>query len=293
MTAASVIQAKGLYKHYQRGQVRALDGIDLNISGGRIVGLIGPNGSGKTTALKAILGLTPYRGHLEVLGLNPSKARDTLMESVCFIADVATLPRWATVNQLIDFTEGLHPKFDRSVCLAYLKNSNVRLTARVKNLSRGMVVQAHLALIMAIDAELLILDEPTLGLDLLFRKQFYTNLINEYFNSNRTIVITTHQVEEVEHILTDLIFIDHGRLILNDSMAHVMDEYVELIPYPDHLQAARARQPIHERSEMGRHILLFQGQAKESLQTLGEVKQPNVSDLFVALMQTASMEHPQ
>ncbi len=286
----NVIEAHGLSRHYQRGQIKALDGIDLAIPQGRIVGLIGPNGSGKTTALKAILGLTPYQGDLKVLGLDPGHARDRLMERVCFIADVATLPRWAKVKQIIDWTEGLHPKFDRRVCLDYLSHSNVRLDAKVGNLSRGMVVQLHLALVMAIDAEILVLDEPTLGLDLLFRKQFYSNLINDYFNANRTIVITTHQVEEVEHILTDLIFIDQGRLVLNASMDDVMNDYIEVRVSPDDLAKARALSPIHERAVLGQTVMLFKNQPKEALSPLGPTQTPTVSDLFVALMSQSRTE---
>ncbi len=286
----AVIQAKGLHRHYQRGRVKALDGIDLNIAPGRIVGLIGPNGSGKTTALKSLLGLTPYKGELKVLGLDPSGQRDKLMERVCFIADVAVLPRWAKVAQMIDFTEGLHPRFSREKCKTYLDQSNVRLDAKVGNLSRGMVVQLHLALVMAIDADILVLDEPTLGLDLLFRKQFYANLINDYFNENRTILITTHQVEEVEHILTDLMFIKNGRLVLDAPMEEVASRYVELLAAPEHLEAAKAHQPIAERMVMGRHVLLFENADRCALSELGDLRQPNVADLFVAVMGNPEQE---
>lgn len=286
-----IIQAKGLTRHYQRGQVKALDGIDLSIRRGRIVGLIGPNGSGKTTALKALLGLTPYSGQLEVLGMDPAKQRDALMERVCFIADVAVLPRWARVDQMIDITEGLHPRFSRQQCLDYLKASSVRLDAKVSALSRGMVVQLHLALVMAIDAEILVLDEPTLGLDLLFRKQFYANLINDYFNEERTIVITTHQVEEIEHILTDLVFIKNGRLILNASMDEVMKRYTEVRVSPDQKEAAKALAPIADRTVMGQPILLYQDQSLEALAHLGKTQSPSISDLFVALMAKTSEGH--
>lgn len=280
----AIIEAKDLSRHYQRGHIKALDGINLNIKPGRIVGLIGPNGSGKTTALKSILGLTPYKGELKVLGLDPSTQRDLLMERVCFIADVAVLPRWAKVSQMIDITQGLHPRFSRAKCLGYLAQSSVRLDAKVGNLSRGMVVQLHLALVMAIDADILVLDEPTLGLDLLFRKQFYANLINDYFNENRTILITTHQVEEVEHILTDLMFIKNGRLVLDASMEDIASRYVELLVAPEHLEAAQAHQPIAERVVMGRHVLLFEGGDRSSLTHLGDIRQPSIADLFVALM---------
>lgn len=283
-----VIAASGLTRHYQRGQIKALNGIDLTIPRGRIVGLIGPNGSGKTTALKAILGLTPYRGQLKVLGLDPSKERGALMERVCFIADVATLPRWAKVNKIIDWTEGLHPRFNRELCLNYLSHSNVRLDAKVGNLSRGMVVQLHLALVMAIDAEILVLDEPTLGLDLLFRKQFYSNLINDYFNAQRTIIITTHQVEEVEHILTDLIFIDQGQLVLNAPMDDVLNAYTEVRVSPDLITQARALNPIYERQLFGQSVMLFKDQSMAELASLGQTQAPTVSDLFVALMSHSS-----
>lgn len=279
-----LIHARGLRRHYQRGQVTALDGIDLAIPKGRIVGLIGPNGSGKTTALKAILGLTPYQGELSVLGLNPSRHRDRLMENVCFIADVAVLPRWAKVSQMIDLTEGMHPRFNRARCVEYLEATNVRMNAKVGTLSRGMVVQLHLALVMAIEADLLVLDEPTLGLDLLFRKQFYTNLINDYFNENRTILITTHQVEEVEHILTDLIFIKEGRLILNDTMESVMGDYAELLVKPEAVEKAKAHHPIATRTMMGQPVFLYHNVDQLALAELGEVRSPSVSDLFVALM---------
>lgn len=285
---SNIIEAIGLSRHYQRGQIKALNGIDLTIPRGRIVGLIGPNGSGKTTALKAILGLTPYRGQLKVLGLDPSRDRGALMDRVCFIADVATLPRWAKVHKIIDWTEGLHPKFNRDLCLNYLSHSNVRLDAKVGNLSRGMVVQLHLALVMAIDAEILVLDEPTLGLDLLFRKQFYSNLINDYFNAQRTIIITTHQVEEVEHILTDLIFIDQGQLVLNASMDDVLSTYTEVRVSPEQITQARALNPIYERQLLGQSVMLFKNHSSTELAGLGQTQTPTVSDLFVALMSHSS-----
>jgi ABC-2 type transport system ATP-binding protein len=237
----STIKARNLRRHF--GQTRALDGVDLDIPAGRIVGLIGPNGAGKTTALKAILGLGRYQGELEVLGLDPASQRDRLMQDVCFIADVAVLPRWARVRQIIDLTEKMHPRFSRERCMYFLKGTKVRQDAKIKALSKGMVVQLHLALVMAIDAKLLVLDEPTLGLDILFRKQFYSNLLNEYFDEERTILITTHQVEEVEHILTDLIFIKDGKLILNSSMDDVHERYTEVMVKPDQAEEARALDP--------------------------------------------------
>ena len=278
----SIIKARKLYRSY--GRLRALDGIDLDIPSGRIVGLIGPNGAGKTTALKAILGLSRYQGELSVLGLDPARERDRLMQQVCFIADVAVLPRWARVRQIIDLTERLHPRFSRQRCLHYLEATKIRPDARIKALSKGMVVQLHLALVMAIDARLLVLDEPTLGLDILFRKRFYSNLLNEYFDEQRTIIITTHQVEEVEHILTDLLFIKDGRLVLNSPMDEVHERYVELLVRPEQVEAARALNPLHERVLFGRHIFLFDQADPTTLEPLGEIHRPNIADLFVALM---------
>ena len=280
MTAT--IRARNLSRRF--GKTRALDGVDLDIPSGRIVGLIGPNGAGKTTALKAILGLGRYDGELEVLGMDPSKSRDRLMRDVCFIADVAVLPRWARVKHIIQLTEELHPRFSRERCMHYLKNTKVGQDAKVKSLSKGMVVQLHLALVMAIDAKLLVLDEPTLGLDIIFRKRFYSNLLNEYFDEERTIVITTHQVEEVEHILTDLIFIKDGKLILNSSMDDIHERYTEVMVKSDQAEHARALDPLHERVLFGRHIFLFDHANASELRELGEVHKPSVADLFVALM---------
>jgi len=278
----NVIEARGLTKRY-KGTV-AVDHIDLQIPSGRIVGLIGPNGAGKTSALKAILGLATYEGELSVLGKNPSKDRAALMEDVCFIADVAVLPRWIRVWQLLELTEKIHPKFSREKCLRYLASTKVTLEHKVKQLSKGMVVQLHLAIVMAIDVKLLVLDEPTLGLDILFRKKFYTNLLNDYFDEERTIIITTHQVEEIEHILSDLIFIQDGRIALNCSMEEVQESYVELIVAPDKAVAARELQPLYERELFGRFIFLYKNSNREQLKTLGELHTPSVADLFVATM---------
>lgn len=277
-----VIEAQGLTKRYKR--TVAVDNIDLQIPAGRIVGLIGPNGAGKTSALKAILGLANYEGDLSVLGKNPSKDRAALMEEVCFIADVAVLPRWIRVWQLIELTEKIHPKFSREKCLKYLSSTKVTLDHRVKQLSKGMVAQLHLAIVMAIDVKLLVLDEPTLGLDILFRKQFYTNLLNDYFDEQRTILITTHQVEEIEHILSDLIFIKDGRIALNTSMDEVQQSYIELMVPPDRAAEAREYQPINERELFGRHIFLFKDANRAELKELGELRTPGVADLFVAIM---------
>jgi ABC-2 type transport system ATP-binding protein len=278
----NVIEARGLTKRYKR--TVAVDNIDLQIPAGRIVGLIGPNGAGKTSALKAILGLATYEGDLSVLGKSPAKDRAALMDEVCFIADVAVLPRWIRVWQLIELTEKIHPKFSREKCLQYLSSTKVTLDHRVKQLSKGMVAQLHLAIVMAIDVKLLVLDEPTLGLDILFRKQFYTNLLNDYFDEQRTILITTHQVEEIEHILSDLIFIQDGRIALNASMDEVQENYSELMVAPDMAAQAREFQPISERELFGRHIFLFKDVNRAELKELGEVRTPGVADLFVAIM---------
>ncbi len=277
-----VIDAQGLTKRYKR--TIAVDNIDLQIPSGRIVGLIGPNGAGKTSALKAILGLATYEGNLSVLGKSPAKDRAALMEDVCFIADVAVLPRWIRVWQLIELTENIHPKFSRDKCLQYLSSTKVTLDHRVKQLSKGMVAQLHLAIVMSIDVKLLVLDEPTLGLDILFRKQFYTNLLNDYFDEERTILITTHQVEEIEHILSDLVFIQDGRIALNKSMEDVQQTYAELMVAPDQAAAARELQPLNKRELFGRHIFLFENANRQQLKALGEVRTPSVADLFVAIM---------
>jgi ABC-2 type transport system ATP-binding protein len=278
----NVIEARGLTKRYR--STIAVDHIDLQIPSGRIVGLIGPNGAGKTSALKAILGLATYEGELTVLGKNPSKDRAALMEDVCFIADVAVLPRWIRVGQLIELTENIHPRFSREKCLNYLASTKIKLDNRVKQLSKGMVVQLHLAIVMAIDVKLLVLDEPTLGLDILFRKKFYTNLLNDYFDEERTIIITTHQVEEIEHILSDLIFIQDGRIALDCSMEEVQESYVEVVVAPDKAAAARELQPLYERELFGRFIFLYKNSNREQLKTLGELHTPSVADLFVATM---------
>ena len=279
---SNVIEARGLTKRYK--STVAVDNIDLHIPSGRIVGLIGPNGAGKTTALKAILGLANYEGELSVLGKNPSKDRAALMEDVCFIADVAVLPRWIRVWQLIELTEKIHPRFSREKCLEYLASTKVTQDHKVKQLSKGMVVQLHLAIVMAIDVKLLVLDEPTLGLDILFRKQFYTNLLNDYFDEERTIIITTHQVEEIEHILSDLIFIQDGRIALDCSMEKVQESYVELVVPPDNAVAAREMKPLYERELFGRHIFLYENANRQQLKELGELHTPSVADLFVATM---------
>lgn len=279
---SNVIEARGLSKRY--GRYTAVDAIDLDIPAGRIVGLIGPNGAGKTSALKAILGLTNFDGQLTVLGRDPSRDRAALMEDVCFIADVAVLPRWARVWQLLEFTENIHPRFSREKCVRYLSTTKVTLDHKVKQLSKGMVAQLHLAIVMAIDVKLLVLDEPTLGLDILYRKQFYSNLLNDYFDEHRSILITTHQVEEVEHILSDLIFIKEGRIALDCTMEDVQERYVELMVAPEKADAARAFKPMFERNLFGRHIFLYENVDRDRLRALGELRTPSVADLFVATM---------
>jgi ABC-2 type transport system ATP-binding protein len=276
------IEARGLRKAY--GATVALDGVDLHVEEGRILGLIGPNGAGKSTALNAILGLTPYQGELKVLGRDPWTQRDQLMRDVCFIADVAVLPRWMRVSQALDYVAGVHPRFDRAKAEAFLARTDIKRTSLVRQLSKGMVTQLHLALVMAIDAKLLVLDEPTLGLDLLYRKQFYDTLLNDYFDGNRTIVVTTHQVEEVQHILTDLMFINRGRIVLNCSMEDFQTRYLEVMARPEQVAAARALKPIHERQVFGRSLMLFDSVDRERLAQLGEVRTASIADLFVAVM---------
>ena len=276
------IEARGLRKAF--GTTIALDSVNLRVEEGRILGLIGPNGAGKTTALNAILGLTQYQGELRVLGRDPWTERDQLMRDVCFIADVAVLPRWIRVSQLLDYVAGLHPRFDRAKAEGFLTKTTIRSTSKVRELSKGMVVQLHLAIVMAIDARLLVLDEPTLGLDILFRKQFYDSLLNDYFDRNRTIVMATHQVDEIEHVLTDLMFIDRGRIVFNRSMEEVESRYLEVIVRPEQVAAARALKPMHERQGLVGSVLLFDGVDRQRLTAFGDVRTPDISDLFVAVM---------
>lgn len=279
---SAVISAKGLSKRY--GKQRALDNVSFDIPAGRIVGLIGPNGSGKTTTLKAALGLVPFDGELSVLGLDPRTQRDQLMQDVCFIADVAILPRWLRVGDAIDFVAGVHPRFNRAKAERYLANTKLTPSMKVKQMSKGMIVQLHLALVMAIDAKLLVLDEPTLGLDILFRKQFYHNLLEDYFDEHKTIIITTHQVEEIEHILTDLMFIRDGKIVLSTSMDELGERYTEVMVNGDKLNAANALQPIDQRTVFGKSVMLFDGVSRTQLSALGETRNPSVADLFVATM---------
>src|SRR5712671_6752698 len=281
------IEARGLRKTY--GTTNALDGIDLRVEEGRIIGLIGPNGAGKTTALNAILGLTPYQGELEVLGHDPWSERDQLMHDVCFISDVAVLPRWIKVWQLLEFVAGVHPRFDRAKAEGFLAKTNIRSTNKVRELSKGMVAQLHLAVVMAIDAKLLVLDEPTLGLDILYRKRFYDSLLNDYYDRSRTIVVTTHQVEEIQNVLTDVMFIDRGRIVLNCSMDEFQSRFLEVTVHPEQVAAARALKPIHERQVFGRSILLFDRVDRNQLAEFGDVRTPTIADLFVAVMDNQSI----
>ena len=280
--AVATIEARGLRKTF--GTTVALDGIDLCVEEGRILGLVGPNGAGKTTALNAILGLTPYQGELKVLGRDPWNERNELMRDVSFIADVAVLPRWIRVTQLLDYVAGVHPRFNRTKAESFLAKTTIKRTSKVRELSKGMVAQLHLALVMAIDAKLLVLDEPTLGLDILYRKQFYDSLLNDYFDHSRTIIVTTHQVEEVQDVLTDLMFIDRGRIVLQCSMEEFDSRYVEVMVNPEHIAAARALKPIHERPVFGRSVLLFDHVDRGQVAALGELRRPSIADLFVAVM---------
>src|SRR3981189_2160770 len=280
------IEARGLRKAF--GTTVAVDGVDLRVEEGRILGLIGPNGAGKTTALNAILGLTPYQGELRVLGRDPWIERDLLMRDVCFIADVAVLPRWIRVSQALDYVAGVHPRFDRAKAEGFLAKTTIRHSSKVRELSKGMVAQLHLALVRAIDARLLVLDEPTLGLDILYRKQFYDSLLNDYFDRSRTIVVTTHKVEAIQHVLTDLMFIDRGRIVFNSSMDEIEVRYLELMVLPDQIAAARSLKPMHERQVFGRSILLFDRVGRQQLAALGDVRKPSIADLFVAVLSNQS-----
>jgi ABC-2 type transport system ATP-binding protein len=276
------IEARGLRKTF--GRTVALDGVDLRIEEGRILGLIGPNGAGKTTALNAILGLTPYEGELKVLGRDPWTERDRLMLDASFIADVAVLPRWMRVSQALDYLAGVHPRFDRARAEGFLGKTTIQRASKVRELSKGMVAQLHLALVMAIDAKLLVLDEPTLGLDILFRKQFFDSLLNDYLDRSRTVVVATHQVEEIQDVLTDLMFIDRGRLVLDCSMDEFESRYLEVTVNPERVAAARALAPIHERSVFSRTVLLFDGADRHRLAALGEVHRPGIAEVFLAVM---------
>jgi ABC-2 type transport system ATP-binding protein len=278
----ATIEARGLRKVF--GTTPALDGLNLRVDEGRILGLIGPNGAGKTTALNAMLGLTPYEGELKVLGQDPWTERDALMLEVCFIADVAVLPRWMRVSQMLDYVGGVHPRFDRAKAEGFLAKTTIKRSSKVRQLSKGMVAQLHLAVIMAIDARLLVLDEPTLGLDILYRKQFYDTLLNDYFDGTRTIIVTTHQVDEIQDVLTDLMFIDRGRVALECSMEDYESRYTEVMVRPEQTAAASALRPLHVRQVFGRSVMLFDGVDRQQLAALGDVRTPGIADLFVAVL---------
>ncbi|HXS26868.1 MAG TPA: ABC transporter ATP-binding protein [Steroidobacteraceae bacterium] len=280
----TVIEARNLSKAY--GATHALDGVSFSIESGRIVGMIGPNGAGKTTALKGILGLSDFAGELTVLGRNPRTERDRLMQDVCFIADVAVLPKWIRVRNALDYVEGVHPRFDRARAETFLSRTDIRQGSRVRELSKGMVTQLHLALILAIDARLLVLDEPTLGLDLLYRRQFYDTLLNDYFDKERTILVTTHQVEEIEHLLTDVIFLASGHIVLSTTVDAIPDRYLQLTVGPDGVSRARELHPFYEREVFGRTALFYEGRSARELEPLGEVRTPSIADLFVAKIQS-------
>ncbi|MBL8523572.1 MAG: ABC transporter ATP-binding protein [Betaproteobacteria bacterium] len=277
-----VVSARGLTKRY--GKTTAVDNIAFEIPPGRIIGLIGPNGSGKTTTLKAMLGLVPFEGEMKVLGKDPRTEREALMREVCFIADVAVLPRWLRVSEAIDFVAGVHPKFDRTKAERYIANTKLKPSMKVKEMSKGMIVQLHLALVMAIDAKLLVLDEPTLGLDILYRKQFYQNLLEDYFDEQKTIIVTTHQVEEIEHILSDLMFIRDGKITLSATMDEIGERFIEVMVAPDKVEAAKALKPIDERQVFGKSVFLFDGVPRGQVAALGETRSPGIADLFVATM---------
>ena len=282
----SLVSARNVSKFY--GSVRAVDDVSFEIEKGKITGLIGPNGAGKTTLLKAVLGLTDCQGSLSVLGLDPFRQRKELMQNICFIADVAVLPRWIRVTQLLDFIEAVHPRFSRSRAEELLSRTKVRRDAKVRELSKGMVTQFHLSIIAAIDAKLLVLDEPTLGLDIIFRKEFYGNLLNDYFDGERTILITTHQVEEIENLLTDIMFINDGKIILDASMEDLPERYAELLASGENAEEARQLNPIYEREVFGQKVLIFEGVSRDRLQGMGEVRTPGVADLFVAKIKGAA-----
>lgn len=282
----SLVSARNVSKFY--GDVKAVDDVSFDIEKGKITGLIGPNGAGKTTLLKAVLGLTDCQGSLSVLGLDPFRQRKELMQNICFIADVAVLPRWIRVKQLLDFIEDVHPRFSRSRAEELLTQTKIRANSKVRQLSKGMVTQLHLSIIIAIDAKLLVLDEPTLGLDIIFRKEFYGNLLNDYFDGERTIIITTHQIEEIENLLTDLMFINDGKIVLNTSMEDVPDQYVELLASGENAEVARRLNPIYEREVFGKNVLMFEGVSRDRLQGMGEIRTPGVADIFVAKVKGAT-----
>ena len=284
MNTEVVIKATNISKKYDESY--ALDGIDIEVSKGQIMGLIGPNGAGKSTFLQSVLGLLKTEGNLEVLGLDPRKDRRKLLKNVCSITDVAVLPKWMTVDQLLSYMDGVHPSFDINKCKSILSRTNIKLPSKIKVLSRGMVVQLHLSLVMAINAKILILDEPTLGLDLVYRKDFYSQLIEDYYEGDKTILISTHQVEEIEGVLSDAVFMNQGRIVMKDSIESINKKYLELRPDQQSLEDAKDLEPLHQRTELGREVMLFENIGKEKLEVFGEVRPPVIADLFMAIMET-------
>ena len=284
MNTEVVIKATNISKKYDESY--ALDGIDIEVGKGQIMGLIGPNGAGKSTFLQSVLGLLKTEGNLEVLGLDPRKDRHKLLKNVCSITDVAVLPKWMTVDQLLSYMDGVHPSFDINKCKSILSRTNIKLPSKIKVLSRGMVVQLHLSLVMAINAKILILDEPTLGLDLVYRKDFYSQLIEDYYEGDKTILISTHQVEEIEGVLSDAVFMNQGRIVMKDSIESINKKYLELRPDQQSLEDAKDLEPLHQRTELGREVMLFENIGKEKLEVFGEVRPPVIADLFMAIMET-------
>jgi ABC-2 type transport system ATP-binding protein len=282
----SLISARNVSKSY--GSVRAVDDVSFDVGKGRIMGLIGPNGAGKTTLLKALLGLTDCQGSMSVLGLDPFRQRKELMQNICFIADVAVLPRWIKVTQLLDFLQSVHPRFSRARAEELLAQTKIRRNAKVRELSKGMVTQLHLSIITAIDAKLLVLDEPTIGLDIIFRKEFYANLLNDYFDGERTIIITTHQVEEIENLLTDVMFINDGRVVLDQPMDALPGQYTELMATAESAEQARQFRPFYEKNVFGKMVMTFEGVSREQLKGLGDLRTPDIADLFVAKVKGAA-----
>ena len=277
-----IIKAESIKKNYDASY--ALDGIDIEVLSGQILGLIGPNGAGKSTFLQSILGLIKTEGNLEVLGMDPRRDRHQLLKEVCSITDVAVLPKWMTVDQVLQYVDGVHPKFDIKKCLSILSKTDIKRSSKIKILSRGLVVQLHLSIVMAIDAKLLVLDEPTLGLDLIYRKEFYSQLIEDYYDGDRTILISTHQVEEIEGVLSDALFMNQGRVVMYDSIESINKKFLELRPNNDSIEKGRSLQPIHQRIELGREVLLFEDTDEKKLSELGEVRPPFIADLFMAIM---------
>jgi len=277
-----IIKAESIKKNYDASY--ALDGIDIEVFSGQILGLIGPNGAGKSTFLQSILGLIKTEGNLEVLGMDPRRDRHQLLKEVCSITDVAVLPKWMTVDQVLQYVDGVHPKFDIKKCLSILSKTDIKRSSKIKILSRGLVVQLHLSIVMAIDAKLLVLDEPTLGLDLVYRKEFYSQLIEDYYDRDRTILISTHQVEEIEGVLSDALFMNQGRVVMHDSIESINKKFLELRPNNECIEEGRSLKPIHQRIELGREVLLFEDTDQEKLSELGEVRPPFIADLFMAIM---------